>query len=337
VSAPRFGFFFWPWSPDYTARMVELGERDGWDLVGIADTPGNAMDPWVALTLAATRTRRVGLAACVTNLVTRHPAITAGAAASVDAVSGGRLILGVGTGHSGVVNLGAGASRPSSFRDGLRFTRALLAGESATLDGATTRLPAVSHRVPVYAAASGPAALRTVGAVADGGFVNYGLQSEHVARARALIAEGAADADRAAGDVDPWWIACLDVSERPEAAFDTLGNILGFVAAYILGPAPTERGVPAELHPAIAELRKTYSTRRADMDPGLVKRLGLFDYLRTRLAVAGTPDECIEQVQAAIAAGARQLMFTVSLAADPVRTVELFGTRVLPAVRHTRA
>jgi 5,10-methylenetetrahydromethanopterin reductase len=333
VSAPRFGFFFWPWSPDYTARMVELGERDGWDLVGIADTPGNAMDPWVALTLAATRTRRVSLAACVTNLTTRHPAITAGAAASVDAVSGGRVILGIGTGHSGVVNLGAGASTPGGFRDGLCFTRQLLAGESATLDGATTRLPTLSRRVPVYAAASGPAALRTAGAAADGAFVNYGLQAEHVHQARAHIATGARDARRSADEIDTWWIACLDVSERREAAFDKLGNILGFVAAYVLGPAPAERGVPIELRPAIAEMRKTYSTRRADMDPGLVKRLGLFDYLRTRLAVAGTPDDCIEQVRAAVTAGARRLMFTVSLAADPIRTVELFGTRVLPAVR----
>jgi alkanesulfonate monooxygenase SsuD/methylene tetrahydromethanopterin reductase-like flavin-dependent oxidoreductase (luciferase family) len=91
--------------------------------------------------------------------------------------------------------------------------------------------------------------------------------------------------------------------------------------------------VPAELRPAIAEMRKTYTTRRAEMDPALVKRLGLFDYLRARLAVAGTPDDCVDQVRAALAAGARQLMFTVSLAADPVRTVELFGTRVLPAVR----
>jgi len=312
---------------------VELGERDGWDLVGIADTPGNAMDVWVALTHAAARTRRVGLAACVTNLVSRHPAITAGAAAAVDAVSGGRLVLGIGTGHSGVVNLGAGASKPVAFREGLRFTRALLAGEAATLDGVATRLPAVGRRVPVYAAASGPTALRTAGAVADGTFVNYGLQAEHVDHARGLIAEGAAAAGRGVDDVDTWWIACLDVDVQREAAFAKLGNILGFVAAYVLGPAPAARGVPAALRPAIAEMRRTYSTRRADMDPDLVKRLGLFDYLRTRLAVAGTPDECVAQVRAAVAAGARRLMFTVSLAADPVRTVELFGTRVLPAVR----
>jgi alkanesulfonate monooxygenase SsuD/methylene tetrahydromethanopterin reductase-like flavin-dependent oxidoreductase (luciferase family) len=335
VSAPRFGFFFWPWSPDYTARMASLGERLGWDLVGIADTPGNAMDAWVALTVAAMHTERVGLAACVTNLETRHPAITAGAAASVDAVSGGRVILGVGTGHSGVVNVGASASPVGSFREGLAFVRTLLAGERASLGATTTRLAGLGRRVPVYAAASGPGALRAAGAVADGAFVNHGLQREHVARAREMIAEGAAETGRPSDEVDVWWIACLDCSERRETALDKLGNILGFVAAYVLGPAPVERGTPAELVPAVRELRAAYTTRRADMDPGLVKRLGLFDYLRRRLAVAGTPEDCVEQVGAALAAGATRLMFTVSLAADPVRTVELFGAHVLPAVRRT--
>jgi len=105
------------------------------------------------------------------------------------------------------------------------------------------------------------------------------------------------------------------------------------VATYILGPDPEGRGVPPALVPAVRELRATYSTKRQEMDPGLVKRLGLFDYLRARLAVAGTPEDCAGQARAAIAAGAEQLMFTVSLAADPERTVDLFGREVLPALR----
>ena len=54
--------------------------------------------------------------------------------------------------------------------------------------------------------------------------------------------------------------------------------------------------------------------------------------LNARLAVAGTPEDCIGQLRAAEAAGATQLMFTVSLAADPMSTVELFGREVLPAL-----
>jgi alkanesulfonate monooxygenase SsuD/methylene tetrahydromethanopterin reductase-like flavin-dependent oxidoreductase (luciferase family) len=186
--------------------------------------------------------------------------------------------------------------------------------------------------VPVYAAASGPAALRATGAGADGAFINYGLQREHVARAEALLGEGAVGAGRDPRDLDTWWVACLDCDRRRETALAKLGNILGFVAAYVLRADPEGRGVPRELIPAVGEMRATYTTRQRDMDPGLIERLGLFDYLRGRLAVAGTPDDCRDQVMAAAAAGARQLMFTVSLAADPERTVELFGREVLPAL-----
>ena len=314
MTAPRFGFFFWPYEPALVDRMVRLGEEQGWDLIGIADTPGNAMDVWVALAQAATVSTRVRLASCVTNLATRDPAITAGAAASLDRLSGGRFVLGLGAGHSGVVNVGHRPTRSPELRDGLARVRGLLGGD---------------HRVPVYAAASGPKALRAAGATADGAFVNHGLGPAETARARALLAEGAAEAGRDPTAVDTWFIACLDVSERRETAFGQLGNILGFVAAYVLGPAPAERGVPTELVPAVVELRRQYTTRRREMDPDLVRRLGLFDYLRGRLAVAGTPEDCAAQTQAALAAGATHLMFTVSLAADPVRTVELFGRHVL--------
>ena len=329
---PRLGFFFWPYTPEYTVRMARLGEDLGFDLVGIADTPGNAMDPWVAMTLAASATSRIRLATCVTNLVTRHPSITASAAASVDMASGGRTILGVGAGHSGVANVGAAPAGARALREGITFLRSVLRRESASWRGAATHLPWVNRPVPVYAAASGPAALRTVGAVADGAFVNYGLQADHVGRVEELVREGARG--RPPHEVDLWYVACLDVSEERERAFEKLGNILGFVAAYILGPDPTGRGVPPELVPAVRELSATYTTRQRAMDPSLVKKLGLFDYLRERLAVAGSPTDCLAQTRAAIAAGATQIMFTVSLAADPERTVELFGRQVLPALRH---
>jgi len=242
-------------------------------------------------------------------------------------------VLGIGAGHSGVANVGSAPAGPSSLREGLIFLRAALSGRPASWRGATTHLPWVRRPVPVYAAASGPQALRAAGVAADGAFVNYGLGSEEVRHARGLIEAGAKEAGRTAAEVDVWSIACLDVSARREAAFEKLGNILGFVAAYILGPDPEGRGVPAELVPAVRELRGSYSTRQREMDPALVKRLGLFDYLRTRLAIAGTPEDCLEQARRAEAAGATQLMFTVSLAADPVGAVDLFGREVLPALR----
>src|SRR5207247_7906089 len=108
----------------------------------------------------------------------------------------------------------------AAFKEALVFARTLLAGERASWNGVAAVLPRPARRVPVYAAGSGPGALAAAGAVADGVFVNYGLQAEHVARARAHVHEGARAGGRAGDDLDEWWIACLDVSAKRETALE---------------------------------------------------------------------------------------------------------------------
>jgi len=97
-AAMEVGFFFWPYTPDLVRRMATAADRYGFDLIGIADTPGNAMDPWVAATMVAEATERSRLAICVSNLVSRHPAVSAAAIASLDLLAPNRAILGLGTG-----------------------------------------------------------------------------------------------------------------------------------------------------------------------------------------------------------------------------------------------
>jgi hypothetical protein len=113
-----------------------------------------------------------------------------------------------------------------------------------------------------------------------------------------------------------------------------VGAILAVTAAgYVLSGDLTARGVPADLHAAIGELQKRYSTRPGEADAALVDEFGLFDYLSGRFAVYGTPEMCRSQLVAARAVGVEQIMLSVSLAADPTGTVELFGEEVLPALR----
>ena len=113
-----------------------------------------------------------------------------------------------------------------------------------------------------------------------------------------------------------------------------IGAILAFVSGYVIGTEDLEaRGVPPDKIEPLRELRRRYSTRPGEADARMVDELGLFDYLAGRLSIWGTPDDCLRQALAAKAAGATRLMFTVSLASDPVRTVELFGEHVLPALR----
>ena len=328
------GFFFWPFNPDLVRRMAAAAERCDFDLIGIADTPGNAMDPWVAATMVAQTTERARIALCVSNLESRHPAVSAAAIASLDLLAPGRAILGLGTGHSGTTNLGLGRSRVADLGAGTTFVRALLAGQPATWQGGAAHLPWVKRRSPVFMAGSGPKALATAGRTADGVFVNFGIAAENLTQTGAAVSNAARTAGRDPAAVEVWQIAALDCNRDGAASRRRIGAILAFMAAgYILQGDLTARGVPAELHGAIAELKRRYSTRPGDADAALVDELGLFDYLAGRFAIHGTPDDCRAQMLAAQAAGLKRVMFTVSLAADPVATVELFGSEVLPVLR----
>ena len=329
------GFFFWPFSPDLVTRMAQAAERYGYDMVGIADTPGNAMDPWVAMTLAAQAASKPRIALCVSNLTTRHPATTAAAIASVDLIAPGRAVLGIGTGHSSPQNLGIPASAVGDLEAGLRFLRALLTGTPASYRGGEAHLPWVTRPSPVFLAASGPKALVVAGRAADGAFINFGLLRENIMHSETIVQSSASASGRGPEDVELWQIAALDCHRDTAVARGKIGAILGFMAGgYILRSADlAERGVPAHQRPAIRELRRRYSTRPGAADAARVAELGLFDYLSSRFAIFGTPEDCREQLIKAREAGLGRVMFTVSLASDPLATVELFGREVLPTLR----
>ena len=143
------GFFFWPYNLDLCEKLAERADRYGYAMIGIADTPGNAMDPWVSAAMVARASQRTRVALCVTNLLTRHPAVSAAAIASLDHVSNGRAVLGIGAGHSGTKNVGLPKSRAKDLAEGVTFIKTLLKGEPAVSStGALQALPArrMAHR-----------------------------------------------------------------------------------------------------------------------------------------------------------------------------------------------
>ena len=327
------GFFFWPYTLDLCERLAERADRYGYAMIGIADTPGNAMDPWVSAAVVARASQRARVALCVTNLLTRHPAVSAGAIASLDHISNGRAVLGIGAGHSGTRNVGLRKSGANELADGVTFIRTLLTGQPAQLNDstATAHLPWIKRAPPVFLAASHPRPLQAAGRTADGAFANFGLAADNIRASEAEIVAGAKAAGRAPGEVEIWQIAALDCHEDRDVARGKVGAMLAFLAGYVIGEKNLEaRGVPEPLREPLLELRRRYSTRPGEADIKLVQELGLFDYLSRRLSICGNPRDCLEQALAAKAAGAKRLMLTVSLASDPVRTVELFGEHVLP-------
>ncbi|HZI98181.1 MAG TPA: LLM class flavin-dependent oxidoreductase [Actinomycetales bacterium] len=93
-----------PWGdPRTMAGIAALAERSGWDGIFCEDYlvfPGAepSYDPWITLTAVALATDRVVLGTLVTPLPRRHPAVVASQAMTLDHLSGGRVVLGVGSG-----------------------------------------------------------------------------------------------------------------------------------------------------------------------------------------------------------------------------------------------
>jgi alkanesulfonate monooxygenase SsuD/methylene tetrahydromethanopterin reductase-like flavin-dependent oxidoreductase (luciferase family) len=213
-----------------------------------------------------------------------------------------------------------------------------LRGERASYRDAEAHLPWVKRAPKVFQAGSLPRALAAAGRAADGVFSNYGLDADSLAASVGCVAQGALEVGRSPHELEVWQIACLDCHDQRDVARGKLGAILAFVSGYVIGGGDLAgRGVPARYIEPLRELRRRYSTRPGEADARMVDELGLFDYLAGRLAVWGDPSDCLRQASAAREAGADRLMFTVSLAADPVRCVELFGEKVLPQIRSARS
>ncbi|MGH3446076.1 MAG: LLM class flavin-dependent oxidoreductase [Nocardioidaceae bacterium] len=158
-----------PWGdPEQMAELAVLAEASGWNGVFCEDYvvfPDGAptYDPWVSLGLMAQATTTVTLGTMVTPLPRRRPSTVAAQAMTVDRVSGGRLVLGVGLGDGGDDFAGFGETadlreRAEILDESLSILDALWSGEPCTFHGrhfdvsevALAPTPVQRPRVPIW-------------------------------------------------------------------------------------------------------------------------------------------------------------------------------------------
>jgi alkanesulfonate monooxygenase SsuD/methylene tetrahydromethanopterin reductase-like flavin-dependent oxidoreductase (luciferase family) len=169
--------------PATVVRLARAAEVSGWDGLSLWDSTGvsmssAALDPFVGLAAVASATERLQLILSVVALPRRRPQLVAQAAAALDRLSGGRLVLGVGAGGD------PGDFEPfgESFERGLRLGRLdeslaivdrLLRGERVTHDGPGFRFteatigprPVQAPRPPIWFGGMRPGALRRAAAL----------------------------------------------------------------------------------------------------------------------------------------------------------------------------
>jgi probable F420-dependent oxidoreductase len=133
-------------------------EAEGFDGIAVADHPGSTWSPFVALAGAVGSTERLSLGTAVLNCGVREPLDIAADAATLQVLSKGRVVLGVGAGHTPSEWSQVGKRRPSPservdrFEEVVRSVVALLSGETVTLDGTHVHLHEARLRMDVPSA-----------------------------------------------------------------------------------------------------------------------------------------------------------------------------------------
>ena len=115
-------------------------EADGWDGAVMYDSQCMFPEVWTYLATCAQTTHRIKLTTGVTNPVTRHPSVTAAAAASLQLISGGRSVLGVGRGDSALAYVGASPMPLSTYEHYLETLQTYLRGDEVPMADASAML-----------------------------------------------------------------------------------------------------------------------------------------------------------------------------------------------------
>jgi 5,10-methylenetetrahydromethanopterin reductase len=212
---------FWTSMPAIPGRAVDAGtiaEAAGWDGLGTVDSQNLSGDPYVFLALAATGSSRLGVATSVTNSVTRHPAVTATSAMTVQRVSGGRMVLGIGRGDSALAYLGRAPARVAAFERYLAQLQCYLRGEEVPFadlamddalappvetlaladapDASAIHWPRDLPKVPVEVAATGPKVIALAARHAERVMFALGADPERLAWGVELARSAAEEAGR---------------------------------------------------------------------------------------------------------------------------------------------
>ena len=326
-------------APTGLGLLLELPtQRENVELAARAETAGFE-SVWApefhnhsgALTLAAAalRTQSTTLGTAIAWAFGRSPLLTAVTALDLDEMSGGRHILGLGTGTRRMRTdwLGAPAERPARrLRETVEAIRAVW-GASDTgaveYEGELVRLAVrpygragqVRPLIPIFLAAVNEGMARTAGAVADGVIAHPMATPRYIEEVmRPAIAEGAVQEGRdpARVEVADWLIVA--VSDEPDQAREDAKRQIAFHAT-----VRTYDGILA-LH-GFTEVAEQIRTLWRSFDLAGMTRLVTEEMLQ-QMAVAGTPAECRDMVAARAQSADRLLLGAPVVATDPGRMRE---------------
>jgi len=297
-------------------------------------------DVYVSLTDLASHTKTILLGSRVTDPYIRHPALTAVAIATLDEASGGRAILGIGAGGSGFRQLGISRTRPAlAVRESIELIRRLWRGDDFEFHGEIIdwNRGALEFKsradIPIVIAARGPQLLEISGEMADAAIVASGVSAGGVDWARQRIAKGERKAGRPEGSTELMHMTYISIDARPDVARQTVKRAL---VGTVVGSHPTYDFLKANGLEIPADLYAYLDS--GGQEPARIIAL-IPDAFVDKLAIAGTVDECADQLQSLLDVGIEHPLLAPipKVEGGEIELLRICVDRIIPRLKVTSA
>lgn len=342
--------------PTTSITAAQAVESEGWDGQMFMDSQSLSADPFVRMGVWAVATNRLKLSTGVTNPVTRHPAVLAACVASVQAVSGGRAVLGIGRGDSALAYLGYAPMRLNGFEKALRDIQTLLSGgevafgafdsqaDSPAVDTislghrpTSTRLkwlPQDLPKVPLDVAATGPRVIELSAAIAERVTFSVGAIPERIAWAVDLARAARRKQHLPENDVSLGAQIILVCHPDVESIRELATRFVAPLARFQVIQGDAAGPLTESDRQNFALIRRGYDmNKHGDHHDKVLDTPLTWDFVE-RFAVVGPPERCIERLLELNRLGIERFVIVgPGFYPEPESGRSLFATDVIPAVR----
>jgi probable F420-dependent oxidoreductase len=330
----QFGVCFAPDPPPRRwVDLAKLAEDRGFDYVWLWDSHVLWQEVYPVFTLMAAETERIRIGPLVTNPVTRDPTVTASALATLDDLTDGRMVMGIGRGDSARRVIGKTPVSVERMEWGANLIRDLVAGREVDYEGTTIQLKWARWDLPVWMAAYGPKALRAVGRVADG-LVMQLADPFIIEWSLRYVREGAEEAGRSLEDIKIMSAAPTFVTDDLAAAREQVRWFPALVSNHVVDLV--NRYASDELPPELTD----YIRARDHYDYSDHGRRGaehaefVTDQIVDRFCVIGTLEQCQEKLHVLERIGVDQFTIYAVSVEGPDAIIETYGKEIIPEFTH---
>lgn len=327
----------WLEGQSYAILVEQIREAEslGYDQIWISNEKF-FHDMYIVAAVAAVNTTKINIGTFVADPYTHHPALTAVSVATLDKISGGRAILGIGAGGTGFPVMGIKRTQPATaIKEAIEIIRALWQGETVDYHGKVIQCRngrlnfKTRSNITVVVASRGNLVLQTAGEVADAVMVATYAEPIGIQHALSMIEIGAKKAGRHLNDIRIISRVDACISPNRRAAYDAVKPMVG---VFLWTSYPDREfvhrvglEVPPELETIIAKRDYNLMSINAHLIP---------DEFVEKFCWAGTAEEVAYKVARVVQLGIQDITILPhpTLEGNTLETMREFARSVKPVL-----